>query len=61
MGLRGSCAGRVCGVGIMETDAFYEQCDKLGIMVWQEFPLTCGWKAEKINRKVFRVNYVGRT
>ena len=44
---------RVWGGGIMETDAFYEQCDRLGIMVWQEFPLTCGWKAEKISRKVW--------
>jgi len=44
---------RVWGGGIMETDAFYEQCDKLGIMVWQEFPLTCGWKADKVNRKAW--------
>ena len=44
---------RIWGGGIMETDAFYEQCDRLGIMVWQEFPLTCGWTAEKINRKLW--------
>lgn len=44
---------RVWGGGIMETDAFYEQCDRLGIMVWQDFPLTCGWKAEKIDRKIW--------
>jgi beta-mannosidase len=44
---------RIWGGGIMEPDAFYELCDKLGIMVWQEFPLTCGWKAEKVNRKVW--------
>lgn len=44
---------RVWGGGILETDAFYEQCDKLGIMVWQDFPLTCGWKAATLNRKVW--------
>lgn len=44
---------RIWGGGIIETDAFYELCDRLGIMVWQDFPLTCGWKAEKINRKLW--------
>jgi len=44
---------RIWGGGILETDAFYEQCDRLGIMVWQDFPLTCGWKAEKLNRRVW--------
>ena len=44
---------RVWGGGILEPDAFYEQCDRLGIMVWQEFPLTCGWKAEKVSRKIW--------
>jgi beta-mannosidase len=44
---------RVWGGGIVETDAFYEQCDRLGVMVWQEFPLTCGWRADKVNRKVW--------
>ena len=28
---------RVWGGGLIETEGFYEQCDKLGIMVWQEF------------------------
>lgn len=31
---------RVCGVGLIESAAFYELCDELGIMVWQEFPLS---------------------
>ena len=44
---------RIWGGGILETDDFYEQCDRLGIMVWQDFPLTCGWKAAKLNRKVW--------
>jgi beta-mannosidase len=28
---------RIWGGGLIETEAFYEQCDRLGIMVWQEF------------------------
>lgn len=28
---------RVWGGGLIETEAFYERCDALGIMVWQEF------------------------
>ncbi len=44
---------RIWGGGILETDTFYELCDRLGIMVWQDFPLTCGWKAEKIDRKLW--------
>ncbi len=28
---------RVWGGGLIETEEFYEQCDRLGIMVWQEF------------------------
>jgi beta-mannosidase len=31
---------RVNGVGLIETDAFYDLCNQLGIMVWQEFNLT---------------------
>lgn len=31
---------RVPGVGLIERRAFYEWCDRLGIMVWQDFPLT---------------------
>jgi len=32
---------RVWGGGIYETGAFYELCDELGIMVWQDFPFAC--------------------
>ncbi|MEJ5251245.1 MAG: beta-mannosidase [Chthonomonadetes bacterium] len=31
---------RAWGGGLVETDTFYDLCDQLGIMVWQEFPLT---------------------
>jgi len=32
---------RCWGGGIVNKTAFFEQCDELGIMVWQEFPLSC--------------------
>ena len=32
---------RVWGGGLLEDDHFYDLCDKLGILIWQDFPYAC--------------------
>ena len=38
---------RVWGGGIFEQDCFYEECDRLGILVTQDFLMACGTYPEK--------------
>lgn len=48
---------RVWGGGIFETDTFYEICDRLGILVWQDFLFACSyypdrtWFAELVKKE----------
>lgn len=38
---------RVWGGGLYEPECFYDECDKRGVMVWQDFMFSCGMYPEE--------------
>jgi len=52
---------RVWGGGCYEESVFYETCDRLGIMVWQDFMFACGyypdraWFCEEVEKEAQQI------
>jgi beta-mannosidase len=38
---------RIWGGGIVNKESFFEHCDEMGLLVWQEFPLACNLYPDK--------------
>lgn len=50
---------RVWGGGIFEKDEFYDECDRAGILVWQDFLFACAsYPEDKINSELIRAEVV---
>ncbi len=61
--LRLACAAgvqliRVWGGGLIETDDFYDLCDRYGLMVWQDFPLSTDYDCSELPLDVWEQQVV---
>lgn len=49
---------RVWGGGLVETDDFYDACDELGLLVWQDFPINTHYDCSEIPLDVWEQQVV---